>query len=680
MKNGFFPRLAWDGIRKNSRTFVPYWITCVLCVSMFYLMRSLCENPVLRDMRGGTTTVMVLGLGSVVIGVFSVIFLFYTSSFLIRRRKREFGLYSVLGMDKRSIGRVMLWETLITAAITLSAGLAVGIAVSKLGELLLTRMVRETVRRGFYVSGSGVLMTLILFGVIFLLLLLNGVRQVRFASVTALLKSTQTSEKPPRANIVLALLGLLLLCAAYRMAVTIRQPLTALLLFFGAVILVIIATYLLMIAGSVTLCRKLQKRKRYYYQTAHFVSVSSMVYRMKRNGAGLASICILATMVLVMLSATACLFFGSDDALNARYPREMDLTVRLQNAEGSEALPDAFRKAVREAAAEAGIGPSRVIDCRYHEIAGLLDGRKAVLNAADAEADPLMYDRLVNFSFIDTADYNRSADAPLTVPAGKLMAYSPRYPVEAGALTLGETEYEIVSAPDGFSYHSPTDVSAYPTVYLFTDRPAEAIAPLAELTDPYGRPMMSITWQYAFDTNVSEERQLALLHTLRDLAAQDPVMREAGGYGFSCRAAERDDYYASFGGFFFLGILLSIVFLAAAAVIIYYKQLSEGHEDLNRFAIMQKVGMTRQDIRRSVNAQMRTVFFFPLGLAVTHLCFAFPMIRKMLMLFNLNNLPLLLITAALSTAAFAGFYVIVYRMTAGVYYRLVSSGDPHAAA
>ena len=192
--------------------------------------------------------------------------------------------------------------------------------------------------------------------------------------------------------------------------------------------------------------------------------------------------------------------------------------------------------------------------------------------------------------------------------------------------------------------------------------------------------MMSVTWQYAFDTNVSEERQLALLHTLRDLAAQDPVMKEAGGYGFSCRAAERADYYASFGGFFFLGILLSVVFLAAAAVIIYYKQLSEGYEDLNRFTIMQKVGMTRLDIRRSVNAQMRTVFFFPLGLAITHLCFAFPMIRKMLMLFNLSNLPLLLITAALSTAAFAGFYTIVYRMTAGVYYRLVSSGDAHGAA
>ena len=675
MKHGFFPRLAWDSIRKNRRTVLPYWITCVLCVSMFYLLRSLGENPFIRQMHGGSSTVMILGLGSIVIGVFSVIFLFYTNSFLIRRRKREFGLYSVLGMDRRSIGRIMLWETLITAGIALSAGLIIGIAVSKLGELMLTRMVRENVQHGFFVSGNGVLLTLVLFGIIFLLLLLDGIRQVRFSSVVGLLKSTQTSEKPPRANYVLALLGLALLGSAYWMAVTIRQPLAALLLFFAAVLLVILATYLLMIAGSVALCRMLQKRKSYYYRTAHFVSVSSMVYRMKRNGAGLASICILATMVLVMLSATSCLYFGSDDALNTRYPRELVLEVHLTDLDGAEEIMDAIRGMIDATSADAGIAPDHILDCRFNEIPGILEGHKAVLDEAEAEMNPLLYDKLVLFSFLDIADYNRSAADPVAIPEGRLMVYSPRFPVEEGELMLGDTEYSVVRAPDGFEYHSPSDVNVYPTVYLFTDRLAEAVAPLAALTDSAGFPRMMIRWLVAFDTNGSADQQTALLQALRNRAAEDPVMEKVRIYSFSSRAAERDDYYSSFGGFFFLGILLSVVFLSAAVIIIYYKQLSEGYEDLGRFDIMQKVGMTKQDIRKSVNSQMRTVFFFPLGLAIAHLCFAFPMIRKMLMLFNLNNTPLLLISAALSTAAFAVFYIVVYRVTAGVYFSLVSSGE-----
>lgn len=266
MKLGFFPKLAWDSIRKNSRLYIPYWLTCQLCVCIYYLMRSLAKNPVIRDMNGGSTTIMIMELGGIVIGFFSTVFLFYTNTFLLRRRKREFGLYNVLGMNKSDIGRVLLWEILITAGITLAAGLLIGIVISKLGELILVRMTKTAVQTGLFLSGEAVLSTVVLFAFIYFLLFLNSMRQVRFSSAVKLLKSENLGEKAPKANWVLAVLGLILLGIAYVAAISIRQPLTALLLFFAAVILVIIATYLLMISGSVALCRLLQKKKKYYYR------------------------------------------------------------------------------------------------------------------------------------------------------------------------------------------------------------------------------------------------------------------------------------------------------------------------------------------------------------------------------------------------------------------------------
>ena len=670
MKTAFFPKLALDSIRKNSRVYIPYWITCQLCVCIFYLLNALTCNPVIRNMQGGGSTVFILNLGCIVIGIFSAIFLFYTSTLLVRRRKREFGLYSVLGMNRASVGRIMLWETLITAAVTLTAGLLAGIVLSKLGELLLVRIVGDSVRNGFFISGSGILRTVFLFGLIFLLLLLSGIRQVRFSTVTDLLRSEHTGEKPPKANYVPAVLGLLMLGAAYGLAVTIREPLTALLLFFAAVILVIAATYLLMISGSVALCRVLQKCRNYYYRTRHFISVSFMAYRMKRNGAGLAGICVLATMVLVMISSTACLFFGAEDTLYGRYPREFDAELRFSTFEGTDGITEDFRDLVGECAAAEGIVPDRIMDYRCASVTGLLDGRNAVLDPDAAGGDLFRYDKVVTFNFIDSNEYNRSAAEKITVPEGELLFFSPAFPVQEGSLYLGDTEFTVRRAPDSFEYRLDTSVAGTPDIFLITDDLAGTVAPLTGLTDTYGQPVLNMSWQYAFDTHVPADAQAALVARIGESVSglQAPLIRRI----FTYREAERTDYYGSFGGFFFLGILLSIVFLAATAIIIYYKQLSEGYEDQGRFDILRKVGMTREDIRASVSSQMRTVFFFPLGLAVLHLCFAFPMIRKLLMLFGLNNLPLLLAATGGAVALFAVFYIIVYRYTAGVYYRLVA--------
>ena len=307
MKKGIYRRLARMGIQKNKKLYTPYILTCIGMVMMFYIILFLSISPSVRGMAGGDTMQLILRLGSIVMGFFAAIFLFYTNSVLMRRRKKEFGLYNILGMGKKNLAAVMFWETVYVAALSLSMGLLAGILFSKLAELCLINILKESATFTLSVEWGALRGTLVLFAVIFLLLLANSLRQIQLSNPIALLRSENVGEKPPKANWLFAVLGAVLLAAAYWMAVTIEDTVTALFVFFGAVILVIIATYLLFIAGSVTVCRFLQRRKNYYYKTNHFVSISSMAYRMKRNGAGLASICILCTMVLVMVSSTVCL-------------------------------------------------------------------------------------------------------------------------------------------------------------------------------------------------------------------------------------------------------------------------------------------------------------------------------------------------------------------------------------
>ena len=536
-----YARLAWDGIRKNKRLYLPYILTCVGMVMMHYMMSELCGSDLLRYMKGGGASHIILGLGSWVIAVFSALFLFYTYSFLIRRRQREFGLYHVLGLGKRHLALLCAIETLITAVIALAVGLILGVALSFVVELGLRSTVQAEMDFTFAVRGSVVAQTALVYLAIFLLTLISTLIKVGRGSAVSLLHSENCGEKPPKGNLFVALLGAVLLGIAYFMAVSIQEPMKALALFFIAVILVILATYLLFIAGSVALCRVLQRNRNYYYQPRHFVSVSSMAYRMKRNGAGLASICILATMVLVMLSSSACLYFGAEDSLMATYPHEFALEVWLEN----------------------------------------------------------------------------SADMP------KLQE----------ALTKAGAAYGVNVWEKG-------------TV----------------------EPGSGNTWSAAFDTGLSQEQQLALSRAIDEALGDTDI---TWNYFRSYRAEAADDFYGTYGSLFFIGIVLSVLFICAAVLIIYYKQLCEGYEDQPRFAIMQKVGMTAADIRRSVNSQLLTVFFLPLAGAALHMAFAFPMIRRMLLLFELHNTGLFIATALVSFAVLAVVYTLVYKATSNAYYRIV---------
>ncbi len=668
MRAGFYPRLAITGIRKNGRLYLPYLLTCVGMVMMHYIIGFLSRYEGLLHIRGGDVMQAMLRFGSGVLAVFALIFLFYTNSFLIRRRDKEFGLYNILGMGKRNIARIILWETLILAALALGIGLAAGIAFSKLAELAMVNIMQGEVTYTLSVSPQAILQTVVLFVVIFGLILLNGIRRVRTTNPAALLHSESVGEKPPKANWLLGLGGLVLLAGAYYLAVSIQNPVTALTWFFVAVGMVIVGTYLLFISGSVLLCRILQRNKSFYYKPAHFVSVSSMAYRMKRNGAGLASICILATMVLVMLTGSACLYFGSEDALRTRYPRDIVCDIDLTSAEGTEnETVDDLRNRAEEILTAQGVDPSNLLDLRYGQSFGLLEDGQVEVDPQKAGNALTVYDDLHQFFFVPLEDYNAMTGDHRTLAGDEALIYGDTEAFSGDILSFrGGPAYRIVGELTDFPALGEAVISDVISglVIVVPDLDAAA-APLMAMTDSTGTPMLRLYWYYAFDTNAEESVQVAVAEQLWESLGE-------GSGSVDSLAANRSDFFGTFGSVFFLGVLLSIVFLFATVLIIYYKQISEGFEDQARFGIMQKVGMTKEDIRRSINAQMLLVFLLPLVTAVIHLAFAFPMVRKLLMIFNLTNLPLLLQTAGISVLIFAAFYILVYRLTSNAYCAIVS--------
>ena len=661
-------------MRKNSKLYLPYTLACIGMTAMFYILMHLADSPALKLIPSSASVTVTLSLGSFVMGVFSLLFLFYTNSFLVRRRFKEFGLYNVLGMNKGNISRVLAWEALINALISLAGGLFLGIALSKLAELGLVNIMGGDTDLDLRISVKALEFTVMFFCGIFLLIYLNSLIKIRRSSASELVKSENFGEKPPRANWLFGLAGIVILAAAYYIAVSIKTPLTALSLFFIAVIMVIVATYLIFIAGSVWICRLLQKNKRYYYKKNHFVSVSSMVYRMKRNGAGLASICILATMVLVMISSTTCLYFGAEDALRDRYPRDISISASYS---GLDSMTDENISALRGeiSAAVGGAETENILDYRCASLVGSLENGILDLNEASIYSTAMTtYDYVAEVYIVPLADYNAIAGTNESLGSDEAMIYAYRMDYTDKTFAVDElVSFRVKKVLDSFPIADGSAMASIaPTVFVIVPDFADTVAKLGGAVSSSGDEPASLSWNYAFDTPVSDEEETAMCERIGERLSE---CSETGGYLYYSReslAANRADFYGMFGGLFFLGIMLSIAFICAAVLIIYYKQISEGYEDRRRFEIMQNVGMTKKEIRSSINSQLLTVFFLPLIFAGLHLGFAFPFIHKLLMLFNLSNLPLLIGTTAISFGVFALLYAVVFRVTSNAYYNIVS--------
>ena len=683
MRLGFYPTLAVQSIRKNKRLYLPYLLTCAGMVMMFYIIHYLAAMPLLITMAGGRTTGQMLGLGTWIVALFAVIFLFYTNSFLMRRRQKEFGLYNILGMGKGNLSLLLLWENVFLFIASLGAGLLGGIALSKLAELGLMRVIHGEITYDFTINPEAIADTVILFAVIFLLIFLKGLIQLWRLSTVSLLKSENTGEKPPRANYLLGFGGIVLLAAAYYMAVSIQSPLSALTFFFIAVGMVVVATFLVFVSGSVMLCRLLQKNKGYYYKKNHFVSVSSMAYRMRRNGAGLASICILSTMVLVMLLGSGSLYFGAEDSLHARFPRDITTSVRLLNSQADGEAEEALVREIGTVVRSFGIQPENEDYYLYATATGILRDGTLVLDKEKVDSiSANSFDDLCQIYVVPLADYNRCMGAEETLEEDQVLLHCIRRTYDGPTITMENgASWQVKTHTGDIMASGDAAMDVIPSVYMVVSDLERALDALnAELGHIGVEYISHPIFTYGFDTELPAQEEIALCDALR-LHLRE--LENAPDAGFTtkyteCREEERQDFYGTFGGIFFLGILLSLVFLLATVLIIYYKQITEGYEDEGRFEIMQKVGMSRQDIRKSVNSQMLTVFALPLITAVLHLGFAFPMVQKLLMLFNLRNVALMLTVMAVTVLLFGLIYALIYKLTANAYFSIVSGGRKDA--
>lgn len=673
----FYPRLAWDGLRKNRRLVFPYMLTCICMIAMFYILAFL-ASPEITDLLpiGARTTAEIMTLGSYVIAVFSIIFLYYTNSFLIRRRAGEFGLYNVLGMNKGNLARIMTFESLITSAVSLFLGLFLGIVLSKLAELGLMRIIGGTITYSLHIDMGCVVNTVLFYLAIFTVIWLSSIIRVSRSTAVSLLNSEKAGEKAPKANWLLGILGVMILVTAYYIAVTIKSPLEALILFFLAVIMVIVATYLLMISGSVLLCRMLQKNRKYYYEPNHFVSVSSLVYRMKRNGAGLASIAIISTMVLVMISSASSLWFGTKDVVNSLYPGDVNLTVRFYDRKLiDEDNLDAFRKVIDDFRIENRSETEMAFELPFIEAEGVAEGKTIDFGDFD---ESMMLTKIREVSFIPLSFYNEVTGHNITLNEGEALVSSSGTAVNYDHLELilngNVKNYRIIDSIDKKFVSGINTRDIIPKINLVVDD-INAIAMFFENSQDDPAPM-SLIWRYSFDVKQSSMSKTdyaeRVADAIYDVMEKDPGT--AGLYSVISEERESESVYliSSNGSLFFIGLMLSIVFIFATVLIIYYKQISEGYEDVGRFEIMRKVGMTREEIKKSINSQLLVVFFIPLAFAGMHLAFAFPMIGKLLAIFGLHNKGLFIFTTLISYVLFTAFYTMVYKVTSNVYYNIVS--------
>lgn len=656
----FYWKLAADNIRKNIQVYLPYILTCTATVAMYYLMHSLSQNSGLGKMSGGDTVQMMLSFGFVVVAIFSAVFLLYTNSFLIKRRKKEFGLFNVLGMEKKHLARIMMYETIYIAVISISAGLIGGIVLSKAMFLLLLKLLRFEVQMGFEISGSAIVFALLLFGTIFFLTLLSNLRQVHLAKPIELLKGGQVGEREPKAKWLLTLSGLASMGTGYYLALTAESPIAALTLFFVAVLLVMIGTYCLFTAGSIALLKLLRKNKSYYYRPNRFTTVSGLMYRMQRNAVGLANICILSTMVLVTLSTTVALFVGVEDVLKTRYPRD----IVISSYGITDEYIDNLGATVAQVLENHNLVMQDPMEYRMLSFVGIAQGNEFLTDEPSLNISP---SRLKTLCFIPSQDYSGLTGEEVQLAQDEVLLYSQGADYEYESLSVLGRTFSVRKQLNELPAVTEWDISGR---HFLIVKDMDVVEEMYHAqADVYGEHGSKLTYhlQFDFPGDVSEEGEIAFYKDLRSSLPSGGVSRY-----IESREAVKDEFYSLYGGLFFLGLFLGILFIMGTVLIIYYKQITEGYEDKERFAIMQKVGMSREEVKRSIRSQVLTVFFLPLIVATVHISVAFPFITKLLAVFSLRNTLLFATCTGGTVLIFALFYGLVYHRTARVYYRIVS--------
>lgn len=679
MRKLFYARLAASNIRKNGKFYFPYILTCICTVAMFYMLCAITAHPDMQQMPGAAATITIMVLGCIVVGIFAVVFLLYTNSFLMKRRKKELGLYNVLGMEKRHIGKMMFWETVYVSFGSLALGLATGILLSGLITMLLFRMLAYDLPFAFRISGVAIGCTVLLFFCIFVLTLLVNLARVSCAKPIELLHGGNVGEKEPKTKWVQAILGVLFLGAGYYIALVTVNPLAAIMLFFVAVVLVMAGTYLLFSAGSIALLKLLRKNKKFYYKTKHFTTVSGMLYRMKQNAVGLANICILSTMVLVMVSTTVCLYVGVDGVLDTRFPRDISVSKTVEPLTAGKEM-EAMQQIINDKAASQGRTVTEMqTETVLQYTAYLQDGSLQTLTG-NLYGDPAACIVCV----VSAEEYQRITGIQLKLAEGQVAVYS-NHTALPNSFTMFDKQYTVAQRVEPFLNKNMLNAYLMDSHCIVLPNAADLARVLAAQQEAYGNHSSSLRAEIAFNTDGTEAQEVALLNAITDQRTGQPMQIttvDANGnpqtleirieYGES-RAASKNDFYGLYGGFLFLGLFLGLLFTLATVLIIYYKQISEGYEDKERFEIMQKVGMSHAEVKKSIGSQMVLVFSLPLALTALHILASFKMITRLLLAFNLTDVALFAACSIGTLLVFTLVYGLVYLVAARSYYKIVET-------
>ena len=663
MNKVFYPKLAFLNLKKNHKTYVPYLFTCILTVMLFYALSAIGMNSGMEQIRGGTSIGTVMEWVTALTGGFSLIFLFYTNSFLIKQRKKELGLYQVMGMDKKNLSLMMLWETLITAVVSLGAGLLLGLALGKLLFLIFLKIIHFPVPLDFAVEPEPLLQTVRLFLAVFLINLLWNLFRVARSGITELVGASRAGEKEPRGKWLLALLGLASLGSGYYIAQTADSPLKAVNVFFLAVIFVVIGTYLLFMTGSIVLLKALKKNKNYYYKAKHFTAVSGMLYRMKQNAAGLANICIMSTVVIVVLSVCVCLYAGIEDSMKNQFPKDVSVGI----PDGSDEARTEASRLIRETAEETGVKVTGELGYRSFLLPCMLRGDTAMFgNAMDYGDEEGFTDSYRGMVLIPLEDYNAVTGGDETLQQGEALIYAPEDEYAYDTILLGDVPYTVKKVLDNVSLVADGTMSSVVGMFYVILPDVNSVDSLAQEYGFSSEELNHAGYDAWFDLEGDAGDKENMVRLLGEkLAEENP-----GSY-VQYKEDYRQSTYVMNGGALFMGIFVGALFLISTVLVIYYKQISEGYDDRENFQLMQKVGMDRREVRRTIRSQILAVFFLPLLGAFLHVAFAFRVMTMLLAVMYVLNVPLFLACTAGVTAVFTLFYVVVYLLTSREYYRIV---------
>ena len=662
-------KLAKTNLSNNKPFYIPYIISSIITVAMLYMMSFLSDNKGLNKIMGADSLAIIFRLGVGIIVIFSYIFLFYTNSFIIKRRKKEIGVYNILGMEKRHLSKVLFVETIYSAIISLVCGIIVGIAFSKFILMVLYGIIGIHKTVEFFVNIHGIILCVVSFGILFLLTFLYNFMQIKLANPIELLRGTNVGEREPKTKIFMTIVGVVCLAIAYYIAITTENPLNVLTLFFVAVLLVIIGTFALFTAGSIALLKLLRNNKKFYYNKRHFMAVSGMLYRMKQNAAGLASICILSTMVLVVISTTVSMYVGIQDELMARYPNDVCVTVDYNSVidKSSE-----IEKAIFDE-----IDSAEVKNKKAFSYLSVFVGQKGDDFTTDKEH--LSYQNSYLFYILSKDDFikkdssfkdkigNISKGEAVVVLNKKydkkdIKIFGKNYKVNKSFEHTEDNDLYMISTLNGLGY-----------IILDNDESVQELYDMQEKM--LGKGANYYTNKIRFDFKSGNKKQKAAAYKKIDNVVKkyfkENKNKEISSYWVESRQENEQNFYLLYGGLFFLGIFLGTMFLIVTVMIIFYKQITEGYDDRERYQILEKVGMSSREVKDTIKSQIRIVFVLPIFAAAVHVTAAFPMVNRILKMLNLNNEKLFAGCLAATIIVFAVIYYLVFKVTSRAYYKIV---------